>query len=307
MTYFLGMSRWERSVPSLANLIAFEAAHRHANFTRAAEELHYSQATVSRRIGALEADLGAVLFERGRHDVTPTIEADALADTVRAVLGDLAATADGIRRRSAERTRLTIRSDVSLTAAVVNPILVELLRRHPQLDIRVETSFEPIETDEEPFDIGIQYGRNRRSTLIEQVVADDEVFPVCAPAVADSLPPEPTVRDLVGLRLLHVDYGEPAWTDWEQFLGHLGAEEMGQLRGLTLSTYVVCLDLAERGQGVALGWGRTAQPRIDSGALVRIPGFTQTIPDAIRAYRPPAAEPWAPIDDLLSMLRDRLR
>jgi len=301
------MSRWERAVPSLANLIAFEAAHRHANFTRAAEELHYSQATVSRRIGALEADLGTLLFDRGRHDVAPTADADELAAIVRTALGDLAFAADAIRRRSAERTRLTIRADVSLTAAVINPAIVELLQLHPHLDIRVLTSFEPIESDSEQFDIGIQYGRNRASSLSEHVLADDEVFPVCTPTVAASLPEAPTLWDLSRMRLLHVDYGEPAWTDWEQFLTHLGLEDMGALDGLTLSTYLVGLDLAERGQGVALGWGRTAQPRIDSGDLVRIPGFTQTIPNAIRAYRQPSTEPWQPIEDLLVMLRDRLR
>jgi len=300
------MSRWERSVPSLANLIAFEAAHRHGNFTRAAEELHYSQATVSRRIGALETELGVQLFERGRHDVTPTSEAEALATATRAALSDLAATADGIRRRAANRTRLTIRSDVSLTAAAINPAIGELRELHPELDIRILTSFEPIEADTEPFDIGIQYGRNRASDLVEETVADDEVFPVCSPDLAARLPTSLTLADLAGQQLLHVDYGEPSWTDWAQFLRHLGHEDERDLGGVFLSTYLVCLDLAERGQGIALGWGRTAAPRIQSGQLVRIPGFTQTIPDAIRAYRPPPAEPWEPIDDLLAMLRNRL-
>ncbi len=300
------MSRWERSVPSLANLIAFEAAHRHGNFTRAAEELHYSQATVSRRIAALETDLGVELFERGRHDVTPTAEADTLAAATRGALSDLAITADGIRRRATKRTRLTIRSDVSLTAAVINPAIGELRERHPELDIRILTSFEPIESDSEPFDIGIQYGRNRTSDLVEEAVADDEVFPVCSPEVAATLPQPLTLDHLANQRLLHVDYGEPAWTDWAQFLRHLGLDDVGDLGGVFLSTYLVCLDLAERGQGIALGWGQTAAPRIQAGQLVRIPGFTQTIPDAIRAYRPPPAEPWEPIDDLLTMLRDRL-
>jgi len=51
-------------LPSLDALRVFEAAARHASFTRAAEELHVTQAAVSHRIQALEAELGATLFRR---------------------------------------------------------------------------------------------------------------------------------------------------------------------------------------------------------------------------------------------------
>ena len=63
-------------LPPLATLAPFEAACRLQNFTRAAEELHYSQTTVSRRIAELEADLGVTLFERQRYDAVPTRDAE---------------------------------------------------------------------------------------------------------------------------------------------------------------------------------------------------------------------------------------
>lgn len=300
------MSLWASSVPSIAELVAFEAAYRHRNFTHAAEELHYSQATVSRRIASLEADLGAALFDRGRHHVAPTPTADAFAAVVRSSLTELSAAADGIRRRASERTRLTVRSDVSLTAAVVNPILGSFQQLHPSLDIRVLSSFEPIETEEEAFDIGLQYGRNRESNFVVEAIADEEVFPVCAPELAAQLAADMGVEALAALPLLHVDYGEPAWVDWRGLLDACGLSPSVELGGPTFSTYVVCLDLAERGEGVALGWGHTAQPRIEAGRLVRIPGFTMALPDAVRAYRRPNAEPWDALDDLLALIRVRM-
>lgn len=300
------MSPWAASVPSLAELVAFEAAHRHQNFTHAAQELHYSQATVSRRIAALEADLGTVLFERGRHHVTPTPTADVLAAVVRSTLTELSAAADGIRRRSSERSRLTVRSDVSLTAAVINPILGSFQERHPSIDIRVLSSFEPIESDDEAFDVGLQYGRNRASNFVVEAIADEEVFPVCSPELAERLDEGLTVEELAQLPLLHVDYGEPAWVDWRGLLNACGLSPSVELSGPTFSTYLVCLDLAERGQGIALGWGHTARPRIEAGRLVRIRGFTVHLNDAIRAYRPPSVQPSGPVDDFLSLVRDRL-
>ena len=295
------------SVPSLSALIAFEAAHRHQNFTRAAEELHYSQATISRRIAALEADLGASLFERGGHVVRPTEDADQLAVVVRAALGDLAKASDAIRSRSGKRTKLTIRGDVSMTAAVINPILGEFRQLHPELGIRVLSSFDPIEFEDEHFDLGLQYGRNRESDFLIEAVADEEVFPVCAPGLVAEMQSLLSAGNVAHLPLLHVDYGEPAWVDWSQFLRVSDVSTSDVLPGPTFSTYLVCLDLAERGDGLALGWGHTVQHRIDAGTLERVPGFTMQIPDAILAYRNTQAAPWETLDELLEMIRARLK
>lgn len=297
------MADWQSSLPSLSKLIAFEAAYRHRNFTHAASELHYTQATVSRRVASLEAELGVTLFDRVRHAVVPTDHADVLVGAIRPALDELARVAAELRRASTKRTRLTIRSDVSLTAAVVNPIIGELQQRFPDLHIRVVSSFEPIELDTDEFDLGLQYGRNRASSFHIEPIADEEVFPVCAPELLSMLPDRPTAQDLIGHRLLHVDYGEPAWLGWKEFLSTVGGEPVDALLGPVFSTYVVCLDLAERGEGIALGWGHTVQPRIDAGHLVRIPGLTVELPDAVLTYRPKGLQPWAPVDELLSMLR----
>ncbi len=53
-----------RRLPSLYALRAFEAAARHASFTRAGEELAITQSAVSRHIRTLEEHFGCRLFER---------------------------------------------------------------------------------------------------------------------------------------------------------------------------------------------------------------------------------------------------
>src|ERR1700753_4301261 len=51
-------------LPSLPALRVFEAAGRSLSFTRAAEELHVTQAAVSHQIRSLEEQLGQALFTR---------------------------------------------------------------------------------------------------------------------------------------------------------------------------------------------------------------------------------------------------
>ena len=50
----------------------FLAVAREQNFTRAAEFLHLTQPTLSRQLSELEAELGKVLFVRGKRRVTLT-------------------------------------------------------------------------------------------------------------------------------------------------------------------------------------------------------------------------------------------
>jgi LysR family glycine cleavage system transcriptional activator len=51
-------------LPSLPALRVFEAAGRLLSFTRAADELHVTQAAVSHQIRSLEEQLGQPLFKR---------------------------------------------------------------------------------------------------------------------------------------------------------------------------------------------------------------------------------------------------
>src|SRR3546814_4141833 len=54
----------QNKLPPLNALRAFEAGARHLSFTKAAEELHVTQAAVSHQVKALEEHLGYPLFKR---------------------------------------------------------------------------------------------------------------------------------------------------------------------------------------------------------------------------------------------------
>lgn len=305
--YTFRMSDLQGRLPPLGTLVHFESAYRHRNFTHAAAELHFSQATVSRRISELERFLGVMLFHRGRHDVRPTTEADVLATAVRLTLTDLAATTDRVRRRPSTADSLVIYSDLSLSSVVITPILGIFQRRNPEVEIRVLSSFEPIGTTQHEFDVGLQYGPNDADWLVAEPVADDVVFPVSSPDFAAALPSKPSAADLSTLPLLHADYADrPTWTDWQQFLERFDVQAPSRGDGLSFDSYLICLDVAERGEGVALGWGCTVQPRLDSGRLVRLNGLAVPRPGAIEVYRPRevAVNPIA--DEFVTLLRNSL-
>ncbi len=60
-------------------LKCFVCVESYRSFTKAADELHVVQATVSRQISALEEEIGVKLFERDSHGVRPTISGEMFA------------------------------------------------------------------------------------------------------------------------------------------------------------------------------------------------------------------------------------
>ena len=58
------------------------------------------------------------------------------------------------------------------------------------------------------------------------------------------------------------------------------------IEDLTFSSYQICLEVAEKGGGIALAWGNTVKSRIDAGCLVRISEMSMPLPDAINLYQP---------------------
>ncbi|TXN50850.1 LysR family transcriptional regulator, partial [Methylobacterium sp. WL18] len=79
-----------RRLPPLNALKAFEAAARHASFTRAAEELRVTHGAVSRHVQMLEGWLGVPLFERHNRRVVLTEAGQSYAAEIGAALDRVA-------------------------------------------------------------------------------------------------------------------------------------------------------------------------------------------------------------------------
>jgi len=300
------MAEFDRLLPPLAALVPFESAYRLGNFTKAARELHQSQATISRRIRELEDDLGVALFDRQRHDVSPTADGDLLAASVRLSLSELSATADLIRRRALDSDSITVLTSMSLATATVAPVLGEFHRTHPDIDIRVVAASDLVASSDEDFDLALGYGPDESANFDVEFIADEAVFPVCSPALAARLPTPVTPADIAELPLLHVDYVDPGWTTWQDVLASALVGEPRDVKSVVFTSYQVCLDVAERDGGVALGWERSVRSRLDQGTLVRIPDIVIPHAGRINAYFPKRTAPNPHAGSFVTMLKAAL-
>ena len=125
----------KQRLPPLEPLIAFEAAARHLSFTRAAEELHLSQAAVSQQIRSLEDSLEVKLFTRSHRAVQLTNEGREYQHTVAMMLKQLAgATTDIQNVEFADQ--LVIGCDQSFATQWLCPRLGELRKLLPSVTLK---------------------------------------------------------------------------------------------------------------------------------------------------------------------------
>ncbi len=78
-----------RRIPSTTALVTFEAAARHQNFHRTAEELEITQSAVCRQIASLERFLGTKLFNREKKRLTLTEAGRSYSSKIQAALNDI--------------------------------------------------------------------------------------------------------------------------------------------------------------------------------------------------------------------------
>lgn len=124
-------------------LRSFVAVAESRSFSRAAELLHWTQPTVSRRMSRLEAELGVSLFQRyGRH-VECTMAGEVLLPLAQAIVARTDEAVTLVKELSGARSG-TVRFGAlgNIFALLLTPILVSFLAEHP------DTSVELIEKDD---------------------------------------------------------------------------------------------------------------------------------------------------------------
>ncbi|WP_281824212.1 LysR substrate-binding domain-containing protein [Jannaschia rubra] len=258
-----------RSLPSLTALTAFEAAARYESFTRAAAALGVTQAAVSRRIKALEDEIGQPLFDRGNRRVRLTDAGRDLSAAVGRAFDDLTRTVDAIRRPGA---KLTVAVSVAFGHFRLLPALSSFRATEPDIDLRVISEDAWNAPDDGQVDVAVRYGRPPFRGMRVAASLGEAVVPVCAPAMAADLGPV-TMGGLArggDIPLIDSASPEPSWLDWAGWFARKGWAGGFDGARLRFSSYSDAAYAAMDGQGVALGWTGLLERPLADGRLVAL-------------------------------------
>jgi LysR family glycine cleavage system transcriptional activator len=267
-----------RRLPPLNAVRAFEAAARHLNFNRAAEELHVTPSAVSHQIRGLEEFLGVPLFRREGRQVALTPEAENYLLAVREGLERIAAATERLTAAQAAGV-LTLSVAPSFATPWLVPRLAAFQLAHPAIEVRLISALDLVDFTRSDVDAAIRYGLGKWPGLRSHRLFAEELVPVASPALRDGSPPLRRPEDLRQATLLHVLWRLGQWRMW---LGVAGVSGIDAERGPKFQTTPLALEAAMAGQGVAIADPRLVAENLKSGRLVTL--FDVVLPSESAYY-----------------------
>ena len=151
------------------------------NLSAVSIELNVTPGTISKRIQALEDDLGAKLFHRNTRSIRITEEGEKLLNYVNRILLDIedARAAVGV---NVEQPRGTLRvsAPVSLGDSVA-PAVCAFMERHKEIDIQIDLTDRVVNLQEDGYDVVIRKGKPGNSGLIRKPLSADHQIIVGSP------------------------------------------------------------------------------------------------------------------------------
>src|ERR1700761_1658758 len=261
------MPTFRRSLPPLNALRAFEAAARHGSFKDAATELAVTHGAISRHVRLLEDWLGPpALFRRLNRRVVLTPTGAALLAETAPALDRLAAAAARHQGRGGKPPPAVLRVNALATFSLrwLLPRLAQFRDRHPEIEVRLATSTEPVDALSEPYDLIIRGGPDTFYGFTCHPFLTERRLPVCSPPLLERVPLD-DVADLRAHTLIHTSTLPRVWPDW---LAAAGAPDLQPAASLTLDYFYPSLQAALDGLGVAMGPTALVADDLATGRLV---------------------------------------
>jgi LysR family glycine cleavage system transcriptional activator len=232
-------------LPPLNALRAFESAARHLSFTRAADELHVTQAAISHQVKALEERLGVKLFRRLPRRLLLTDEGQALLPDLHDAFNRLALAVERISARSAAGT-LTVSSMTTILMTWLVPRLPRFQEAHPEIDVRLMTTQRLVDFAREDVDVAIRFGTGRWAGVKVERMFGEVLTPLCGKRFIDELKSPADLHDLPLIRSTEED-------EWPIWFAAAGVAAIEVTRGPIFDSTKIAVQAAIDGLGIAMG------------------------------------------------------
>lgn len=250
-------------LPPLRSIEAFVVVARTLSFTKAALELNITKSAVSRRIQALEADLGTRLLQRTANTVRLTASGRTYAEMTSAAFADLHR---ATRAMALAKTSSVVR--VAVPESFASVWLMPRLSRFYAAYRGVELQFDSIgyfdQLDLRDVEVAIRVARSQPLAHHSEKLMQLTQLPICAPQFLEAAPIA-TVDDLAGRPVIVLTTMEDAWTDW---LASIGRPDIQFDTCLRFDTMSLVIRAASAGLGIALGIGELCEAELAQGRLV---------------------------------------
>jgi DNA-binding transcriptional LysR family regulator len=253
-----------------AELKAFSLVASNGGFSAAARQLGLATSSVTRLVDSLEARIGAPLLNRSTRSITLTDSGRAYVEHANHILSALDEADDAAAGRDAEPAGvLRIAAPVTLGIRYIAPLLPELARRYPRLELDLRLSDALSNMVDEAIDLAIRIGNpEQQPNLIARKLAGHRRHIVASPAYLAAHGAPPTPAALADHNCLLFAYGARR-ASWRLRNSDL-ATEVEVSGSLQVNNAEMLRQAALGGLGLALLPGWLIQDDLDAGALVTV-------------------------------------
>ncbi|HEY4318260.1 MAG TPA: LysR substrate-binding domain-containing protein [Herbaspirillum sp.] len=145
----------------LIELNAVVAVATHRSFRKAAAELGISPSALSHAVTALEQRIGVRLFNRTTRSVALSEAGQQFLARIRPALGQIDEAMAGVNAfRDTPSGTLRLNSSEGAAQMILAPVLLEFLRRYPEMQVDLVTEGRLVDIVAEGFDAGIRSAEN---------------------------------------------------------------------------------------------------------------------------------------------------
>jgi DNA-binding transcriptional LysR family regulator len=251
-------------LPLLTAFVAVTHAH---SFTRAAKRTGIDKSLLSRRVKALEDSLGVRLLNRTTRRLSLTDAGRSLFDRVVGALGEVQGALSEAAAPGPIAGKVKIAAIPALAGSVLVPVLAELRRVHPDLEVSIQATETFVNLVEGGFDLAIRAGNLPDSSLIARRLGELRYVLCGSPDWVARHPEVKTPADLVDHWVLFD--AVPNATRWRFHRGDTGME-VQVARTLATNNGLVQLEAVRGGLGVAPMGPLVVAESFGRGDLVRV-------------------------------------
>jgi len=178
---------------ALDSLRIFVMAIQKGSLSAAGISLGLSAATVSRRISALEKELGVQLLDRHSRNLKTTEAGLVFYQRTESILEAMAEAEEDARKLNSQvEGKLRVHSRTMIGTRLIAPLIPQFCKTHPAITVELILSENPVNIVEHHFDVDIRTGKFndssftlRRLTTVKDVLVASESYLNRSPPLSD--------------------------------------------------------------------------------------------------------------------------
>lgn len=272
----------------LNDLYYFVQVIEHGGFAPAGRAIGEPKSKLSRRIAGMEEALGARLLNRSTRQFSVSELGQSVYVHAKAMLLEAEAAFDAVQRHHSKPSGLVrLACPIALLDQRVGGMLVRFMRRHPDVELTVDSTHRRVDVIKEGFDVALRVRPPplEDSELVLRVLAEATQFLVASPKLLAKIGTPRKPSELMGLPSLQM--GMPQ----NQHAWHLVGPNDEQMAihhspRLVTRAMLTLRDAAVEGLGIVQLPSLLTDPLLKEGILVRVLPDWAPYPEIVHAVYP---------------------